>query len=105
MPLLPLPPVSVSDRIFVPMRTQGAGTNSCSVAAIRPVIELEGEAEADIVVAVVRRVVVAIGGTAVLPVVVPVAAAHDAVVALWSLTFFIYFGVFFGEILLRRHVV
>ena len=53
--------------------------------AIRLSCALKGqsEAEADVVVAVVRRVVVAIGGTAILRRVVPTAAAIHAVRALW----------------------
>ena len=54
------------------------------MAAIRHSRDLKGtnKAEADIVVAVRRRVVVAIGDAAVLRVVVPRAAAVHAVVAL-----------------------
>jgi len=62
-----------------------SGSITCSVAAIRQSCELKraDEAEADIVVAVVRPVVVAIRDAAVLRVVVPTAAAKHAVVALW----------------------
>ena len=59
--------------------------------AIRLSCELQGngdEAEADIVVAVCRLVVVAVSGTAVRSIVVPAAAADHAVPTLWRLTFF-----------------
>ncbi len=70
---------------FRPNRWFGTGTIAWSVEAIRPSRELEGEAEADIVVAVVRLVVVAVRGAAVLRIVVPVAAAQHAVRTLWRL--------------------
>ena len=58
------------------------------MVAIQPSGELQGkdEAEADIVVTVVRLVVVAIGDTAILRMIVPAAAANNAVRALWRLT-------------------
>jgi len=57
------------------------------VDAIRPSIELRGrgDPEADVVVPVVRRVVVAAGGATVLRVVVPRAAAVHAVRALTAI--------------------
>ena len=63
---------------------RAGGTITCSVAAIRHSCELKrtNKAEADVVVPIVRRVVVAIGGAAILRVVVPTAAAIHAVVAL-----------------------
>lgn len=54
--------------------------------AIWPSRELEDEAEADIVVAVVRPVVVAVRSAAVLRFIEVAAAAQDAVRALWRLT-------------------
>lgn len=66
-------------------RNPGTGAIACSVEAIRPSRDLEGEPEPDIVVAVVRIVVVAIGCAAVLRIVVPVAAAQNAVRTLWQL--------------------
>jgi hypothetical protein len=59
------------------------------VDAIRPSIELGGrnEAEAEVVVPILRRIVVAVRDAAVLRVVVPGAAANNAVRALWRLTF------------------
>ena len=61
---------------FSPFRDRAA---ICSSAAIRLACELEGEAKANVVVAVRWRVVVAISGTAVLRVVVPTTAAVHAV--------------------------
>ena len=59
------------------------------MVAIRPSCELQGkgEAETEIVVAIVRPVIIAIGGAAVLRIVEPAAAAIHAVRALWRLTF------------------
>jgi len=57
------------------------------VEAIRPPVSWKGDqdqAEADVVVAVRRVVVVAVRNAAVLRVIVPVAAAKNAVVALWA---------------------
>jgi len=61
---------------FSPLRDRAA---ICSSAAIQLACELEGETEANVVVAVRRPVIVAIGGAAVLRVVVPAAAAVHAV--------------------------
>ena len=74
----------VRPRTFESLHPPRDGTNTCSVAAIRHSRDLKGtnKAEADIVVAVRRLVVVAIGDAAVLRVVVPRAAAVHAVVAL-----------------------
>ena len=60
------------------------GSNTCSVVAIPHSRELKGtdEAEAEVVVTVRGRVVVAIGDAAILRVVVPRAAAVHAVVTL-----------------------
>jgi len=60
------------------------GTIACSVDAIRLSIELGGrsEAEADVVVPILRRVVVAVRDAAIHRVVVPGAAAIHAVRAL-----------------------
>jgi len=82
-------PSALKRRVFCPdPNRSGSRTIACSVDAIRPSIELEGrsQAEADVVVAVVRRVVVAIRGAAILRVVVPRAATVHAVRALWRLT-------------------
>lgn len=57
------------------------------IRAVRLSYVLEDEAEADIVVAIRRPVVVADGGTAILRRVVPAAAAIHPVVALWHLTY------------------
>ena len=72
---LPIPPPqTATSGLFVPIAT-GSRTNICSSAAIRLSCELKGEAEAQVVVAVRRRVVVAVRSAAVLRVVVPAAAA------------------------------
>jgi len=68
-------------------RSETDGTITCSVAAIQHSCELKrtGEAEADIVVPILRSRefgIVAISGAAILCVVVPTAAAIHAVVAL-----------------------
>lgn len=85
--LLALPLCSILHYIFVAARKeQRTGTIACSVDAIRPSRELEDEAEADIVIAVVRPVVVAVRSAAVLRFVEVTAAAQDAVRALWRLT-------------------
>ena len=82
--LLILPLRSRRAGIFRPKN--GSRTSACSSDAVRTSCELEGEAEADVIVAIRRRVVVAISGAAVLGVVVPAAAAIHAVRALWRLT-------------------
>ena len=78
----------IEGRNFLP-RVLGDRTIACSVDAIRPSIELgrRGEAEAEIVVPILRRVVVAVRDAAILRVVVPRAAAIHAVRTLWQLTF------------------
>jgi len=83
-----LPPGGVAATFLSPANGKGAGAIACSMEAIRPSCELEGEAEADMVVAVVRLVVVAVRSAAVLRVVVPAAAAQHAVDALRRLTYF-----------------
>ena len=57
------------------------------MVAIRPIYELESKAEAEIVVAVLRRVIVPIRNPAVLRIVIPAAAAIHAIRALQCLTF------------------
>ena len=71
---------------FVPIFI-GSRTIACSVDAIRPSIELRGrgEAEADVVVPILRRVVVAVRDAAILRVVVPRAAAKHTVRTLMAI--------------------
>ena len=84
------PDTTLSGRPFRPdVRRHGSETNTCSLEAIRPSCELQGkrtEAEANIIIAVGRPVVVAVSGAAVLGVVAPAAAAVHAVLTLWRLT-------------------
>jgi hypothetical protein len=81
----PCPPTNtavLAHRISLFVPTGGSRTACCSSGAIRPHYELEDEAEAEIVVAVRRLVVVAVSGAAILRIVVPAAAAIHAVLAL-----------------------
>lgn len=74
--------------LFVPIK--GSGTTACLVEALRLSRKLRGrsQAETDVVVAVVRLVVVAVRGAAVVRFVEVAAAAQDAVRALWRLTYY-----------------
>jgi len=58
------------------------GTIICSLVAIQLFYELQGKPKTNIVVAVRRRVVVAIGSAAVLRIVVPTTTAIHAIRAL-----------------------
>ncbi len=74
---------------FLPVGKQRNGTITCSVEAIRHSRELEGkrQAEAEVVVAITRLVVVPVGGAAVRRIVEVAAAAVHAIGALRRLTF------------------
>lgn len=99
----PCPPTNTAalaafaGRLFVPLLGGNRATR-CSSGAIRQHYELEGEAEADIVVAVRRLVVVAISRAAVLSIVVPAAAAIHAVLALYAIGPFKRKSTFFRSI-------
>ena len=60
------------------------------MTAIRPVCELEGEAEADVVITIRRPVVVAVRSAAVLIVVEVTAAADNAVLTFLAIARFLY---------------
>lgn len=97
---LPIPPLSAAfGRLFV-LVTRNR-TTICSSVAVRLSCELEDEAEADVIVAVLRPVVVAVRDAAVLGVVVPAAAAVHAVIALMMIDLLCpkvrFFGMFWNR--------